>query len=239
MGAAAGRSLKGSWRTTPSPVSTPPVRPRVVKADLESHASLGDDPTVRDARRTRRIRQIQLASVTTSLHGRAGAPYGGGGQPPATPRGRANRPRRHLVTSSAAAGTSEETEIDATASTTSTGGGLGGDQRTNGRGPRRCVGAPQKAALARDITDVHVKVTGAPASIVHVVFLTTHRTGATRSSPVRRGQGPTCRGRCGPAATPRQRRHCWSLRETPGRLIMEGGRIMSDPGREDDLLRSR
>jgi phenylpyruvate tautomerase PptA (4-oxalocrotonate tautomerase family) len=35
------------------------------------------------------------------------------------------------------------------------------------------LAAPQKAALARDITDVHVKVTGAPASIVHVVFLTT------------------------------------------------------------------
>ncbi|MCU1626410.1 MAG: putative oxalocrotonate tautomerase enzyme [Pseudonocardia sp.] len=30
-----------------------------------------------------------------------------------------------------------------------------------------------------------------------------------------------------------------ALRETPGRLIMEGGRIMSDPGKEDDSLRSR
>lgn len=61
-GAAAGRSLKRSRRTTPSPVSTPrPVGPRVVKAGLEGHASLGDDPTVRDAHRTRRARQIQLA----------------------------------------------------------------------------------------------------------------------------------------------------------------------------------
>ena len=70
-GAAAGRSLKRSRRTTPSPVSTPrPVGPRVVKAGLEGHASLGDDPTVRDAHRTRRARQIQLALSDASLYGR-------------------------------------------------------------------------------------------------------------------------------------------------------------------------
>jgi hypothetical protein len=62
-------------------------------ADLESHASLGDDPTVRDAHRTRWIRQVQLPAVTASLHGRGGTPQGWRGtQRPANPRGRATRP---------------------------------------------------------------------------------------------------------------------------------------------------
>ncbi len=81
-GAAAGRSLKRSRRTTPSPVSTPhPVGPRVVKAGLEGHPSLGDDPTVRDAHRTRRARQIQLAlsdlRASTAPPGRACGQAGG------------------------------------------------------------------------------------------------------------------------------------------------------------------
>ena len=88
LGAAAGRSLKRSRRTTPSPVSTPrPAGPRVVKADLESHASLGDDPTVRDAHRTRRIRLIQLALSDVEPLQPCEAPGRGGGvkRPPPLP----------------------------------------------------------------------------------------------------------------------------------------------------------
>jgi phenylpyruvate tautomerase PptA (4-oxalocrotonate tautomerase family) len=117
------------------------------------------------------------------------------------------------------------------------------------------LSAAQKAALAREITDVHVKVTGAPPSIVHVVFLTTGPGNAFVAGEARPGtylQGSIRAGRDHETTTTllteltaavsritgtSSSDVVVALRETPGRLVMEGGRIMPDPGEEDDLLR--
>lgn len=119
------------------------------------------------------------------------------------------------------------------------------------------LAAPEKATLARDITNVHVKVTGAPASIVHVVFLTTGPGNTFVAGEARSGtylQGSVRAGRDSATTTRLLTELAASvsritgapssdvvvaLRETPGRLIMEGGRILPDPGNEDDSLRSR
>jgi phenylpyruvate tautomerase PptA (4-oxalocrotonate tautomerase family) len=112
------------------------------------------------------------------------------------------------------------------------------------------LAAAQKTALARDITDVHVTVTGAPPSIVHVVFLTTGPGNAFVAGEARPGtyvQGSVRAGRDAETTTKLLTELTAAvsrvtgtpsadivvaLRETPGRLIMEGGRIMPDPGKE-------
>ena len=104
----------------------------------------------------------------------------------------------------------------------------------------------QKVALARAITEVHVNATGAPPSLVHVVFLTTGPGNTFVAGEPRRGvhlQETTTRllrelsavverGTGAPADA-----ITVALREGPARLVMEGGRLVPDPGREADVLR--
>ena len=109
----------------------------------------------------------------------------------------------------------------------------------------------QKDALAREITDVHATATGAPPCIVHVIFWTTGagnayvggdpRSGAYLQGSVRAGRDPEtiakllhglaaalCRITGGNATDVTV-----ALRETPTHLVLEGGRIVGEPGAED------
>lgn len=114
--------------------------------------------------------------------------------------------------------------------------------------------AAQKADLARDITHVHVSVTGAPPAIVHVVFLTTGpgntfvggeaRPGTYLQGSVRAGRDIETNTKLMidlASAVSRVTRTptteiVVALRETPGRLILEGGHIIGDPGQENTAL---
>lgn len=108
------------------------------------------------------------------------------------------------------------------------------------------LSSAQKAELARDITDVHVSVTGAPPSTVHVVFLTTGSGNAFVAGEARPGirlQGSVRAGRTAETTTrllaelaatvSRITRAApvevvVALRETPGRLVMERGHVVGD-----------
>jgi phenylpyruvate tautomerase PptA (4-oxalocrotonate tautomerase family) len=118
----------------------------------------------------------------------------------------------------------------------------------------------QKDALAREITDVHVAVTGAPRSIVHVIYWTTGAGNAYVGGDQRPGtylQGSVRAGRnadtitnllCELAAAISRTTGAdaadvtVALRETSTHLVLEGGRTIGPPGAEDPafttLLRS-
>ncbi len=113
----------------------------------------------------------------------------------------------------------------------------------------------QKAVLARAITEVHVSATGAPPSLVHVVFLTTGPGNTFVAGELRPGvhlQGWIRAGRDAETTTRLLRELSAvvargtgaladaitvALREGPARLVMEGGRLVTDPGRVADGLR--
>ncbi|NMO91775.1 tautomerase family protein [Actinomycetospora sp. TBRC 11914] len=110
----------------------------------------------------------------------------------------------------------------------------------------------QKDELARAITDVHVAVTGAPPSIVHVIFWTTgagndayvggrQRAGTYLQGSVRAGRDAdtvskllndlaAAVGRVTGAAAEDV---TVALRETSTHLVLEGGRTVGEPGAEN------
>jgi phenylpyruvate tautomerase PptA (4-oxalocrotonate tautomerase family) len=113
----------------------------------------------------------------------------------------------------------------------------------------------QKVALARSITEVHTNVTGAPPSLVHVVFLTTGpgntfvagepRSGVYLQGWIRAGRDAetTTRLLCQLSAVVARDMGApadaitVALREGPARLVMEGGHLVPDPGQETEMLR--
>jgi len=109
--------------------------------------------------------------------------------------------------------------------------------------------------LARAITEVHASITGAPPSLVHVVFLTTgpgNTFVAGEPRPDVHLQGWIRAGRDAETTTALLselsavvarvldapvEQITVALREGPARLVMEGGRLVPDPGQEDAELR--
>ncbi|HEY2195311.1 MAG TPA: tautomerase family protein [Actinomycetospora sp.] len=115
----------------------------------------------------------------------------------------------------------------------------------------------QKDQLAHEITDVHVAVTGAPRSIVHVIFWTTGSGNAYVGGQQRPGtylQGSVRAGRDADtistllhdlaAAVERATGAAAdevtvALRETPTHLVLEGGRTVGEPGAENPAFTGR
>jgi phenylpyruvate tautomerase PptA (4-oxalocrotonate tautomerase family) len=111
-----------------------------------------------------------------------------------------------------------------------------------------------KAALAAEITKVHSSITGAPTSFVHVVFqelpATNVFTDASPSQPllisgvIRAGRADTDKVRLATdisssssriAGIP-QARILVSIADRPARFAVENGRVLPEPGAEDDWL---
>jgi phenylpyruvate tautomerase PptA (4-oxalocrotonate tautomerase family) len=113
----------------------------------------------------------------------------------------------------------------------------------------------QKVALARAITEVHASVTGAPRSLVHVVYLTTGPGNAFVAGEARPGthlQGFIRAGRDAEMTTTLLSKLAAevsritgapgkdvtvALREGPPRLVLEGGQPLPELGQEDDKMR--
>jgi phenylpyruvate tautomerase PptA (4-oxalocrotonate tautomerase family) len=113
----------------------------------------------------------------------------------------------------------------------------------------------QKVALARAITEVHASVTGAPPSLVHVVYRTTGPGNAFVAGEARPGtflQGFIRAGRDAETTTKLLielsaaitritgapvEDVTVALREGLPRLVLEGGRLLPEPGQEDDMFR--
>jgi phenylpyruvate tautomerase PptA (4-oxalocrotonate tautomerase family) len=113
----------------------------------------------------------------------------------------------------------------------------------------------QKVGLARAITEVHASITGAPPSLVHVLFLTTGPGNTFVAGEPRSGvhlQGWIRAGRDAEATTTLLSklstvvarvlnapvdRITVALREGPARLVMEGGHLVPDAGQEAAELR--
>src|SRR6202158_3481012 len=111
-----------------------------------------------------------------------------------------------------------------------------------------------KAAMAAEITKIHSSVTGAPTSFVHVVFQELPATNVfTDSSPsqpllitgvIRAGRADADKVRLATdisssssriAGIPEARIRV-NIADRPARFVVEGGRVMPDPGAEDDWL---
>jgi phenylpyruvate tautomerase PptA (4-oxalocrotonate tautomerase family) len=111
-----------------------------------------------------------------------------------------------------------------------------------------------KAALAAEITKIHSAITGAPTSFVHVVFpelpATNVFTDASPSRPllidgrIRAGRADADKTRLAAeisASSSRiagipEARILVSIHDRPARFVVEGGRVMPEPGAEDDWL---
>jgi phenylpyruvate tautomerase PptA (4-oxalocrotonate tautomerase family) len=111
-----------------------------------------------------------------------------------------------------------------------------------------------KAALAAEITKIHSSVTGAPTSFVHVVFQELPATNVfTDSSPsepllisgvIRAGRADADKLRLAKdissnssriAGIP-EARILVNIADRPARFAVEGGRVLPEPGAEDDWL---
>ena len=111
-----------------------------------------------------------------------------------------------------------------------------------------------KAALAAEITKIHSSITGAPTSFVHVVFQELPATNVfTDSSPsepllisgvIRAGRADADKVRLAKdisssssriAGIP-EARILVIIEESPARFAVEGGRVLPEPGAEDDWL---
>jgi phenylpyruvate tautomerase PptA (4-oxalocrotonate tautomerase family) len=111
-----------------------------------------------------------------------------------------------------------------------------------------------KAELAAQITKIHSSITGAPSAFVHVVFqelpATNVFTDATPSQPllitgvIRAGRADTDKMRLAAdisssssriAGIPEER-ILVNIADRPARFAVEGGRVMPEPGAEDDWL---
>jgi phenylpyruvate tautomerase PptA (4-oxalocrotonate tautomerase family) len=111
-----------------------------------------------------------------------------------------------------------------------------------------------KAALAAEITKIHSSITGAPTSFVHVVFqelpATNVFTDASPSRPllvtgvIRAGRADTDKVRLATDIASSSTRITGipperilvNIADRPARFAVEGGRVMPEPGAEDDWL---
>jgi phenylpyruvate tautomerase PptA (4-oxalocrotonate tautomerase family) len=112
----------------------------------------------------------------------------------------------------------------------------------------------QKAAIAQEIANVHCKVTGAPASFVHTMF-SPHKSencfvGAKLErytvvvGNIRDGRSDTDKQKllgeitkaCVRIAGVNAEEFVVYLNDVPAKYIMEGGRIIPEPGHEDEWL---
>jgi phenylpyruvate tautomerase PptA (4-oxalocrotonate tautomerase family) len=111
-----------------------------------------------------------------------------------------------------------------------------------------------KAAVAAQITKIHSSITGAPSAFVHVIFqelpATNVFTDATASQPllitgvIRAGRADTDKMRLAAdisssssriAGIPEER-ILVNIADRPARFAVEGGRVMPEPGAENDWL---
>ena len=111
-----------------------------------------------------------------------------------------------------------------------------------------------KAALAAEITKIHASITGAPSAFVHVIFqelpASNVFTDATPSRPllitgvIRAGRADADKVRLATdisssssriAGIP-QARILVNIADRPARFAVEDGRVMPEPGAEDDWL---
>ena len=111
-----------------------------------------------------------------------------------------------------------------------------------------------KAALAAEITKIHSAITGAPTSFVHVVFpelpATNVFTDASPSRPllvtgvIRAGRADTDKVRLATDISSSSSRITGipparilvNIADRPARFVVEGGRVMPEPGAEDNWL---
>jgi phenylpyruvate tautomerase PptA (4-oxalocrotonate tautomerase family) len=111
-----------------------------------------------------------------------------------------------------------------------------------------------KAAVAAEITKIHSSVTGAPTSFVHVVFQELPATNVfTDSSPsqpllisgvIRAGRADAEKVRLATQISSSssritgvpEARILVVIHDRPARFGVEGGRVMPEPGAEDDWL---
>jgi phenylpyruvate tautomerase PptA (4-oxalocrotonate tautomerase family) len=111
-----------------------------------------------------------------------------------------------------------------------------------------------KAAVAAEITKIHSSITGAPTSLVHVVFqelpASNVFTDASPSRPllitgvIRAGRADTDKMRLATdisSSSSRitgipEERILVNITDRPARFAVEGGRVMPEPGAEDDWL---
>ncbi|MEM8767418.1 MAG: tautomerase family protein [Pseudomonadota bacterium] len=111
---------------------------------------------------------------------------------------------------------------------------------------RGAVDAAAKEKIARDITDIHCEVTGAPEIFVHVVFFEEsaqfplgESTLAVRGT-IRKGRSSEQKERIAGAVKESLMQHGRvapehthaEIRETPASWVLEGGEIMPEPGEE-------
>lgn len=112
------------------------------------------------------------------------------------------------------------------------------------------VPEPTKALIARDITQIHCDVTGAPAKFVHVFFfengpipplgeqsamvygqIRSGRTDAQKAQICSDMQASVCKH----AALDPSEVQVFTT-DTPASWVMEGGDVLPEPGEEDALL---
>ena len=111
-----------------------------------------------------------------------------------------------------------------------------------------------KATVAAEITKTHAAITGAPTSLVHVVFYDQPHanvfTGATPSQPMlitgltRAGRADSDKMRlakdisasCSRVTGIPESRIVVTIQDNPARFAVEGGRVLPEPGTENDWL---
>jgi len=116
------------------------------------------------------------------------------------------------------------------------------------------LGPDQKKALAQEITDIHCKVTGAPASFVHVLFSSHRREDSfTGGKPagftavqanIRDGRSDMDKQKllkeitkaCVRIGGVAAEQLVVAVNDIPAKYIMEGAMIMPEPGQEEAWL---
>lgn len=111
-----------------------------------------------------------------------------------------------------------------------------------------------KATVAAEITKIHAAITAAPTSFVHVVFYDQPQanvfTDATPSQPMlitgwtRAGRADSDKTRlakdisasCSRVTRIPEARILVIIQDSPARFAVEGGRVLPEPGAEDDWL---
>ena len=111
-----------------------------------------------------------------------------------------------------------------------------------------------KATVAAEISKIHAAITGVPTSYVHVVFYDQPQanvfSGATPSQPMlitgltRAGRADSDKTRlakdisasCSRVTRIPEARILVTIQDSPARFAVEGGRVLPEPGAEDDWL---
>ena len=115
---------------------------------------------------------------------------------------------------------------------------------------RKPLADATRQQVARAITDTHCKFTGAPAEFVNVIFLDGYqlrsgeeinmvggvRTGGNRSAELIEQLRVAQRDAIARAAGKSVRQVTVSLIGVPSSWVMEGGRVMPEPGLEEEWL---